>query len=87
MWRTAQAQVLSLDHAHEDEARRLAGDAERMVPTEMLTLKAEVTKAWGEVLLRTGDHDAGTRTIRQAVDLFERKGNVAAAGQARAILG
>jgi ATP/maltotriose-dependent transcriptional regulator MalT len=82
MWRCARARVMS-SRGQSEKAEELVRDAEQLAPTDMLTLKAHVHLTLGEVLLHTGRQAEGERAIRDAIDLFERKGNVAASEQAR----
>lgn len=82
MWRCARARVMS-SRGQSEKAEELVRDAEQLAPTDMLTLKAHVHLTLGEVLLHTGRQAEGERAIRDAIDLFDRKGNVAASEQAR----
>jgi DNA-binding SARP family transcriptional activator len=85
LWRSVQARVLSL-HAKHWEARSLAQEAVELVPADMLNLRAEVSVDLGEVLLQVGHRDLGAKAIRDTIDLYRQKGNVAGAAQAEAIL-
>ncbi len=70
------------------EARDLAEEAVRLADrTDGLNLIAFARLALAEVLGAADLVDEAQRTIAEAIDLFERKGNVVAASQARALLG
>ena len=83
-WRAATARVLG---NREDfrEADRLAREAIQLVPFEMLNLAAELRVTLADVLLAAGRRDAALKAISEAVDLYGRKGNLAAVIQARSL--
>jgi hypothetical protein len=51
----------------------------------MLNLGAELRVNLSEILQATGQRDAALKAISEAIDLFGRKGNLAAAIQARSL--
>jgi len=85
LWRSVQARMLFL-HGNPGKARPLAQEALELVPADMLNLRAEVSVDLGEGLLQGGHRDLGTKAIRDAIDLYRQKGNVAGSAQAEANL-
>lgn len=68
-------------------AEEIARDAvERADPGEFPEDAAEAHLALADVLRRTGDAQGARAAVTEAVELFERKGNVVGAGRARAAL-
>jgi DNA-binding SARP family transcriptional activator/tetratricopeptide (TPR) repeat protein len=84
LWRAARARVLA-NREDSQGAERLAREAIQLLPLEMLNLGAELRVNLGEVLLATGQRDAALTAISEAIDLYGRKGNRAAAIQARSL--
>jgi DNA-binding SARP family transcriptional activator len=84
LWRAATGRVLA-NRDDSQEAERLAREAIHLVPVEMLNLAAEMRVNLAEVLLAAGQRDAALKSISEVVDLYGRKGNVAAAIQARSL--
>lgn len=84
MWRCARARVAS-SRGRSEKAEELVREAVGLAPTNMFTLKAHVHLTLGELLLHTGRQEEGKRAIGDAIGLFERKGNVVAAEQARSL--
>jgi tetratricopeptide (TPR) repeat protein len=86
IWRGVKARI-DAAHGRLDEAETLAREAVALVaPTDLLSLHGDAMLDLAEVLRacgRTGDSD---RTLRDGLSLYERKGNVAAASHARALL-
>jgi tetratricopeptide (TPR) repeat protein len=86
-WRTAQALLL----ARRDllaEGEKLAREAARLAEsTDALNRRGDVMLALGEVLRLAGRADEAGECVETAIAVYERKGNVAAAGSARAKLG
>lgn len=60
MWRCARARIMS-SRGQPEKAEELVREAERLSPTNMLTLKALVHLTLGEVLLHTGRQEEGER--------------------------
>jgi DNA-binding SARP family transcriptional activator/class 3 adenylate cyclase/tetratricopeptide (TPR) repeat protein len=84
LWRAATARAL----AHRDDsqrAERLAREAIQLLPLEMLNLGADIRLDLAEVLLASGQRDAATKAINEAIDLYGRKGNLAAVIHARSL--
>jgi tetratricopeptide (TPR) repeat protein len=84
LWRAATARVLA-NRKDSQEAERLAREAIQLLPLEMLNLGAELRVDLAEVLLATGQRDAARKAISEAIYLYGRKGNRAAATQARSL--
>lgn len=83
LWRAARARVLSGGGRH-DEAEQLAGEALDLVQrTDMLNLRGDLLLDLGDILAAAGDHDRGAAVLGDALDVYLRKGNIAAAGLAR----
>ncbi|MGH2499896.1 MAG: hypothetical protein ACRDF0_07390 [Candidatus Limnocylindria bacterium] len=82
LWRAATARVTA-SHNRRKEARALATEAVRVVPTEMPNLRADLLVVLAEILLPDGEATGATRAIDEAIDLYERKGNLVAAARAR----
>ncbi len=69
--------------AEHGEAERLAREAVRLVPAEMLNLRADLLASLAQIPRARGDDTAATSAIGEAVELYERKGNVASAARVR----
>jgi len=86
LWRAAMARVTASRNAHE-EAERLAREAIRLAPTEMPNLRADLLVDLAEIPLARGDRTSATPMIADATELYERKGNLVSAAQARSLAG
>jgi ADP-ribose pyrophosphatase YjhB (NUDIX family) len=86
LWPAATARVTASRDEHA-QAERLAREAIRLVPAEMLNLRAELLFDLAEILLARGDRTGATPTVADAIELHERKGNLASAAQARSLPG
>jgi hypothetical protein len=64
-------------------AGHLATEAVRLVPSEMPNLRADLLVELAEILRASGDATGATRSIGEAVNLYERKGNLVGAARAR----
>ena len=64
------------------EATDLGMEAVRLVPTEMPNLRADLLVELAEILRASGDATGATRSIGEAIDLYERKGNLVGAARA-----
>lgn len=82
LWRAATARVLA-NHDDARGAEGMAREAIALLPVEMLNLAAELRVNLFDILRATGQRDAAQNTIGMAIDLYERKGNIAAGSQAR----
>jgi hypothetical protein len=70
-----------------NEAKRLSAHAVELAGrTDWLTDHADALLSHAEVLRAAGEADAATRSIRDALALFERKGNEIGAQRAREAL-
>ena len=69
------------------EAERLAREALRLVPAEMPNLRADLLVDLAEILLARGDRTGATPMVADAIELYERKGNLVSAAQARSLAG
>jgi class 3 adenylate cyclase/tetratricopeptide (TPR) repeat protein len=84
--RAARARVLA-SRGELDEALGLLEEAVELADsTDFLELAAYVHEVHAEVLARAGLTDDAHAAIRQAVALYEQKGNVVSAGRMRAVL-
>ncbi|HEX2031305.1 MAG TPA: adenylate/guanylate cyclase domain-containing protein [Actinomycetota bacterium] len=85
-WRSARARVMG-HRGRLDEAERLVRDAVMLADgTDFLETRADVRLALAEVLELAGRGAEAAAAIREAADLYERKGNVVSADRARAAL-
>jgi class 3 adenylate cyclase/tetratricopeptide (TPR) repeat protein len=86
VWRRVAAEVLARRGEH-DEARRLAEAAVAIASeTDALVQHADACLGLAAVLRATGDVDGAAPLIRQAAELYDRKGATALAELARAVL-
>jgi DNA-binding SARP family transcriptional activator len=84
-WRSARAKVLAR-LGHQDEAEELARGAVTLAGrTDFLILRADALVDLVDVLRQNGGVGC-TDTIREAIDLYERKGNVVSAARTRTLL-
>jgi DNA-binding SARP family transcriptional activator/tetratricopeptide (TPR) repeat protein len=67
------------------EAQRLAKEAVRLSPTGMPNLRADLLVAWAEALRAGGHENAARPAIGEAIELYERKGNLVSAARARSV--
>jgi tetratricopeptide (TPR) repeat protein len=86
LWRAATARVTASRNAYE-QAQRLAREAIGLVPAEMPNLRADLLVDLAEIPLARGDRTRATAMIADAIELYERKGNLASAAQARSLAG
>jgi DNA-binding SARP family transcriptional activator/class 3 adenylate cyclase/tetratricopeptide (TPR) repeat protein len=84
LWRAARARVLANDTDFQ-EAERLVREAIELLPVEMLNLGGDLRANLAEVLLAAGHQEAALVAIAEAIEFYRRKGNVAAASQARSL--
>ena len=83
-WRTVKAKLLAKQRRLE-EAEGLAREAVHLAAaTDVLNLRGHCYLALGAVLQASGRQTEAGEAFAQAVRAFDRKGNLAAAGQARA---
>ena len=86
LWRQVRAKVLARRGEHA-EAERLAREAVAICDeTDMLDAQGDVYADLGEVLLLAGKPDEAATALEQALERYERKGNVVSAQRARARL-
>ncbi len=86
MWRCARAKVLA-DRGDLEAADALSLEAARLAePTDFPDLQAATLLARAHVLRALGRPDDAAALVERARELYERKGNVAAAEQASALL-
>jgi tetratricopeptide (TPR) repeat protein len=84
-WRAARAKALA-QLGRREEAEELArGAVARAGQTDFLILRADALVDLVHVLRGNG-HEGGIEAVRDAIDLYERKGNVVSAGKAKALL-
>jgi tetratricopeptide (TPR) repeat protein len=83
-WRSARAMVLAA-RGDVDGARRLATEAvDLAAATPQTHLRAEALVDLAEVLEALGDHESSGPPLREALTLFDQKGDVVSAGRLRA---
>jgi tetratricopeptide (TPR) repeat protein len=86
LWRSARARAragLGDLEAAESLARDAIAFAER---SDFLNVHGDALVTLAEILERTGRADGAAEALRDAVGLYEEKGNVVSAGNARMIL-
>jgi class 3 adenylate cyclase/tetratricopeptide (TPR) repeat protein len=83
VWRTAKAMVLA-DRGELAEAERLAREAVDLASGgDALVDQAETLSVLARILVAAGRSDEAAALLRQAVDKYERKGDVVSASRAR----
>ena len=82
LWRAARALVMVSRDRH-SEAERLAREAVGLAPAEMLNLRADLLMDLAGVLLSAGQRARAQPVIAEAVERYERKGNLVSAARAR----
>jgi tetratricopeptide (TPR) repeat protein len=86
LWRSAEALLLSRRGRHAD-AMALAREACALrEPTDAIEDTADALMVLAGILVAAGDADAARQELGRAADLYERKGDVVSAPQARALL-
>ena len=86
LWRQVRAKVLARRGQHA-EADRLAREAVAVcADTDMLEAQGDVYADLAEVLLLGGKPDEAATALEDALERYERKGNLVSAGRARARL-
>ncbi|HEX5591552.1 MAG TPA: adenylate/guanylate cyclase domain-containing protein [Candidatus Limnocylindrales bacterium] len=86
-WRSARGRVLAARGEHE-AARRLASEAVELANgTSDLILRADALADLAEVLEATGDHESAGPPFREALGLYEQKGDVVSAAALRDRIG
>jgi class 3 adenylate cyclase/tetratricopeptide (TPR) repeat protein len=85
-WRTERARLLAR-RGETREAKRINAEAVRLAArTDWLTGHADALRARAEVLTQAGEPREAAAALREAVVLYERKGNTIGARRARAML-
>jgi tetratricopeptide (TPR) repeat protein len=87
LWRAAMARVTASRNAHGGEAERLAREAIGLVPAELPNLRADLLVNLAEIPLARGDQTGATPMLADAIELYERKGNLVSAAQAHSLAG
>jgi ATP/maltotriose-dependent transcriptional regulator MalT len=82
LWRAARALVMVSRDRH-SEAERLAREAVGLAPAEMPNLRADLLMDLAGVLLSAGQRARAQPVIAEAVERYERKGNLVSAARAR----
>ncbi|HEU0086347.1 MAG TPA: hypothetical protein VFQ77_01620, partial [Pseudonocardiaceae bacterium] len=86
MWRGVRAKILARQGRGID-AEALAREAVRLAePTDLLTMRADAQLDLAEVLALTDRLVEATVTVRQAIALYEQKGNIVSARRTRSWL-
>ncbi|HZO63257.1 MAG TPA: adenylate/guanylate cyclase domain-containing protein [Gaiellaceae bacterium] len=86
LWRMARARLLALDGGH-DEALRLASVAVEVLQPGMLNMKADRLVDLAGILALAGRPEEAAGVLRDALALYEQKGNVVSAAEVRSALG
>jgi DNA-binding SARP family transcriptional activator/tetratricopeptide (TPR) repeat protein len=81
LWRTATARVMTL--RGDAEAAHPAQEAIACVPIDMVNLRADLLLDLAVTLLATGGQDKARAVLDEAMDLYERKGNLVGARRTR----
>ena len=92
LWRSARARIDAHGRDGDGAASRAVGLAEEAVTmaatTQDLVLQADARVALADVLMAVGrDADSATVPLREALALYDRKGDEISAGRVRARLG
>src|SRR6266496_512262 len=82
LWRAAKARVMA-SRDDQVEAERLAREAVGLAPAEMLNLRADLLTDLAGVLLGAGQRATAQPVLAEAIELYERKGNLVSAARAR----
>jgi hypothetical protein len=82
LWRAARALVMVSRDRH-SEAERLAREAVGLAPAEMPNLRADLLMDLAGVLLSAGQRARAQPVIAEAVERYDRKGNLVSAARAR----
>ena len=82
LWRSAKARVM-VSRGDHLEAERLAREAVGLAPAEMPNLCADLLMDLADVLLRARQRAKAEPVIAEAIELYERKGNLVSAARAR----
>jgi tetratricopeptide (TPR) repeat protein len=86
-WRSVRAKVLAA-RGDVEGARRLAGEAVQLAAgTPQPRLKAEALGSLGDVLDSIGDHESSRPPSREALALYEQKGDLVSAARLRERIG
>jgi class 3 adenylate cyclase/tetratricopeptide (TPR) repeat protein len=86
IWRGAEAKVLAHAGKHREAKSRVDEAVELAGGTDALNMQGDVLMDLAEVQHAAGRRQDAEETIRTALELYERKGNVASAGMCRALL-
>ena len=84
LWRSAKALVL-VNRGDHRGAERLSREAIQLVPRGMLNLSADLRVDLAGILLAARWRKAALPVINEAIDLYERKGNVVSAARAHSL--
>ena len=82
-WRSARAKVLAARGEAEDAARLATEAVELARATPQITLRAEALADLAEVLEAVGDQESAGPPIREALALFDQKGDRVSAERLR----
>jgi class 3 adenylate cyclase/tetratricopeptide (TPR) repeat protein len=87
LWRLGQAKVLARRGEYEPAIELATEAVERMRATDAFVMKGDALVDLAEVLHGAGRADEARKALEEAMDLFERKGNVVAAAKTGRALG
>jgi tetratricopeptide (TPR) repeat protein len=86
MWRSVRARVLSREGRVEEAIELADGAVGLLAASDGIGEQADALLVLSEVLGGAGRKEDAGRAIQEAIDLYERKGNVVAAAAARVAL-
>jgi class 3 adenylate cyclase/tetratricopeptide (TPR) repeat protein len=87
LWRGVLARIRA-HHGRLDEGESLAREALEIIrQTDWAEEQADILVVLGEILQAAGRNEEALPLVREAIDLYELKGNVVLASQARGMLG
>jgi tetratricopeptide (TPR) repeat protein len=75
----AAALLASLDGDHDAALAEIGRSLELIRPTDYLTFHAETERVHGKILFAAGRHQEATAAFDAALEMYERKGDVASA--------
>jgi class 3 adenylate cyclase/tetratricopeptide (TPR) repeat protein len=85
-WRLVRAEVLARRGEHEDAEKLMLEASDRVEKTDFLNFQASVMLARAELARLAGTPQQAAELVEQAVAIYERKENLAAAGRAQKLL-
>ncbi len=81
------ARAVLAHEGHREEVRRLAQEARQCFVARTVFYRADIYVTLAEALREVGDTAAAREQAREALRIYEQKGHVVGAANARALLG